>query len=209
VNRNVLLVGSEAPFGAAIVERLGADGYEVVAVPGTGNLDAELGKLKPGFAPHRVVVAPRRPRTTALADLAAEDLIADTDEALVGAETAARYLLRSAAKGESRRLVLLSGWAIMGLPGATTASAICGGLVGLAKSWALELGPEGINVNAVVAGPGVDGSDWADTLPPIGRHPTGEEIAHAVAFLLDERSSGVNGQAMFVCGGLTPGIMPT
>lgn len=209
MNRNVLVVGSEAPFGAAIVERLGADGYKVKGIPGTANLEAELDKLEPGFAPHRVVVAPRRPLTTPLSELAAEDLISDTDEALVGAETAARHLLRSAERGEARRLVLLSGWAVMGLPGATTASAICGGLVGLAKSWALELGPEGITVNAVVAGPGVDGSDWAETLPPTGSHPTDQEIAHAVAFFLDERSSGVNGQIMFVCGGLTPGIMPT
>jgi NAD(P)-dependent dehydrogenase (short-subunit alcohol dehydrogenase family) len=97
----------------------------------------------------------------------------------------------------------------MGLPGATTASAVTGGLIGLARSWALELGPEGITVNAVVAGAGVEGSDWEQALPPIGHHPTDDEVAHAVTFFLDERSGGVNGQVLFVCGGLTPGIMPT
>ncbi len=209
MNRQVLVVGTDAPFGAGIVKRLRADGYEVGGIAGTAGLEAALGKLEPGFVPHRMVVVPRRPTVTPVSELAPEDLIGDTDEALVGAETAARHLLMSATKGSARRLVLLSGWAVMGLPGATTASAIAGGLVGLAKSWALELAPEGVTVNAVVAGPGVDGSEWEATLPPTGAHPTDDQIAHAVAFFLDERSGGVNGQVMFVCGGLTPGIMPT
>jgi 3-oxoacyl-[acyl-carrier protein] reductase len=173
------------------------------------DLEAALKKLKPDFSPHRVVVVPRKPATTSLSDLAAEDFIGTTEEALVGAETAARYLLNVAPAGQARRLVLLSGWAVMGLPRATTASAVMGGMIGLAKSWALELGPEGITVNAIVAGAGVDGSDWEKALPPIGHHPTNEEIAHAVTFFLDERSGGVNGQVLFVCGGLTPGIIPS
>lgn len=83
-----------------------------------------------------------------------------------------------------------------------------GGLLGLTRSWALELAPSGITVNAVVAGAGVVGSDWDRSLPPIGRHLTEEDVAHAVAFFLDERSGAINGQVLFVCGGRTPGIIP-
>ena len=105
-------------------------------------------------------------------------------------------------------LILLSGWAAMGLPFASAAAAVMGGVVGLARSWALELAPSGITVNAVVAGAGVVGTNWNRSLPPIGRNPTEEEVARAVAFLLDDYSGGINGQVLFVCGGRTPGIIP-
>jgi len=209
MNNTVLVVGSDAPYGAAILKRLQAEGYVVIGLTNTSDLATAIEKLKPDFSPQRVIVVPRLPPTTPISDLAAEDLILATDDALVSAEVAARYLLSSAPAKHPRRLVLLSGWAVMGLPDATVASGIMGGLIGLAKSWALELGPEGITVNAVVAGAGVVGSHWEDSLPPIGHHPTDDEVAHAVLFFVDERSGGINGQVLFVCGGLTPGIMPT
>ncbi len=151
-------------------------------------------------------MVPQRPRVARISDVLPEDLIAAVDKALVGAEVSARYLL-STGSGPGR-LIIISGWAAMGLPGASTAAAAMGGLLGLTRSWALELGPSGITVNAVVAGAGVDGSNWDRSLPPIGRHPSEEDVAHAVAFFADERSGAINGQVLFVCGGLTPGIIP-
>ena len=209
MNKNVLVVGSDAPYGAAVVKRLRDDGHEVVGLACTADLPEALGRLKPGFSPQRLVVVPRLPATTPISELAAEEFVSAAEDALVGAEVAARFLLNTSPTPLARRLVLLSGWAMMGLPRASTAAAIMGGTIGLARSWALELGPAGITVNAIVAGAGVEGSDWADTLPPIGRHPTDEEVAHAVTFFLDERSGAVNGQVLFVCGGLTPGIIPS
>ena len=206
---NVVVVGGDVPFGAAVVKRLEADGFGVAALAASDDPQPGLAALRPDLSPQALVFLPRRPRVRRIADLEAEELISGTDAALVGAESSARYLLKSAPDGTPRRLVLVSGWAALGLPGATTASAVAGGLIGLAKSWALELGPAGVTVNAVVAGPGVEGSQWEKALPPIGRHPGDDDIAHAVRFFIDERSGGVNGQVMFVCGGLTPGIMPT
>ncbi len=224
---DVLVVGCDAPYGTAIAKRLGIEGYNVAGISyrspkagigfpalklesfRTSDWSATIEQRMPGFCPQRIVVVPRHPPLTPISDLLAEELISAVDEALVGAEAAARYLLSvRSGSGSPARLIILSGWAAMGLPFASTAAAVMAGLVGLARSWALELAPRGITVNAIVAGAGVVGSDWGRSLPPIGRHPTEEEVAHAVAFFLDERSEAINGQVLFVCGGRTPGIIP-
>ena len=223
---DVLIVGCDGPYGTAIAKRLGSDGFRVAGVfhgsleSGSGiptipwegfqaaDLSGAISRHLPGFSPERIVFVPRPPKAARISDLVAEELISAADEALLRAEGAARYLLSNRAGSGPARLVLLSGWAAMGLPYASTAAVVMGGLLGLARSWGLELAPGGITVNAVVAGAGVVGSNWDRSLPPIGHHPTEEEVAHAVAFLLDERSIAVNGQVLFVCGGLTPGIIP-
>lgn len=223
-NNCVLIVGCDMPYGAALCERLRSDGYEISGVAYGGfqgkfpaftlpasnlaSLAATLQQRLPGFRPQRIVMIPRRAALAEIADIAAEDFIAMADETLVGAEVLARFLVSTRTEGQPARLVLLSAWAALGLPGASTSAAVMGGLLGLTRSWALELGASGITVNAVIAGAGVEGSGWDAAQPAIGRHPSDEEIAHAVAFLLDERSSGISGQVLSVCGGLTPGIIP-
>jgi NAD(P)-dependent dehydrogenase (short-subunit alcohol dehydrogenase family) len=226
MRRDLLIVGCDAPYGRAIAARAMKDGhgvagvsyrapcgegaFPVILVPDlhTADLPARMEAQLPGFRPCAMVVIPRPPRTATVAETSAEDFVAAADEALVGAEVAARYLLCRRAATRPAQIVLLSGWAAVGLPFASTGAAISGGLLGLARSWALELAPDGITVNAVVAGAGVIGSGWDTAIPPIGRMPTEDDVAHAVAFLIDERSAAINGQALFVCGGLTAGVIP-
>ena len=77
---------------------------------------------------------------------------------------------------------------------------------------AMELGAENIRVNAVSAGPirtlsasGI--KDFLDLLhtakekSALKRNITTEEVAHAVAFLASDLSSGITGQTLFVDGG--------
>ena len=84
-------------------------------------------------------------------------------------------------------------------------------VIGLTKQMALELGPQGVNVNAVGPGPvdtpltRVGHSDatreaYLDLIP-LGRYGTVEEMADAAAYLAGEQASYVNGHVLFVDGG--------
>jgi 3-oxoacyl-[acyl-carrier protein] reductase len=87
------------------------------------------------------------------------------------------------------------------------------GLLGLTKSLALELGREGVRVNAVAPG-------WTNTRMtadfdavtreriedrnPLGRFAEPEEIADAVLFLASDAATYINGHELRVDGGQVP-----
>ncbi len=51
------------------------------------------------------------------------------------------------------RIVLMSSRGALGLPTRTAYSATKAGMVGMARTWSLELAPHGITVNVVAPGP--------------------------------------------------------
>ena len=85
------------------------------------------------------------------------------------------------------------------------------GVIGFTKTWARELGPKGIRVNAVC--PGFIRTPILDTIPepviqkmidkvPLGRLGKPEEIAGVYAFLASDDAAYLNGAVIEVSGGI-------
>ncbi|HVY05118.1 MAG TPA: beta-ketoacyl-ACP reductase [Burkholderiales bacterium] len=86
------------------------------------------------------------------------------------------------------------------------------GVIGLAKTWARELGRKGIRANAVC--PGFVETTILKSIPekvmqsmvervPLGRLARPEEIANTYAFLASDEASYINGAVIEVSGGMT------
>ena len=101
-------------------------------------------------------------------------------------------------------------WGLRGASCEVTYSATKAALIGFTRSLAAELAPTHIRVNCVA--PGVIKTDMLDALPdgvlpqlaeetPLRRIGVPEDIAHAVAYLADEKASFVTGQVLTVDGG--------
>lgn len=113
------------------------------------------------------------------------------------------------------RGVILNASSVVGLYGnfgQTNYAATKFGVIGFTKTWARELGPKGVRVNAVA--PGFIATHILDTIPekvleemkhrvPLHRLGTAEEIANAYAFLASDEASYVNGAVLEVSGGMS------
>jgi 3-oxoacyl-[acyl-carrier protein] reductase len=113
------------------------------------------------------------------------------------------------------RIVNISSRVILGKKARTVYSSTKAGMVGLTRTWALELGAFGITVNAISPGP-VMTELFNKNNPPevakkliqavvVGRAGTPDDIARAVLFLADRDSGYITGQVLHVCGGSSLG----
>ena len=111
------------------------------------------------------------------------------------------------------RIVNISSRSLLARPGGSVYSIAKAGLVGMTRSWALELADQGITVNCVAPGP-VATSMFARNNPPglarttallkavpMGRPGEPHEIAEAVLYFLSPVAGFTTGQTLFVCGG--------
>lgn len=116
---------------------------------------------------------------------------------------------------ERKAGVVLNASSIVGLYGnfgQTNYAASKFGVIGMAKTWARELGKHGIRVNVVC--PGFIETSILKSMPekviraleervPLGRLGKPEEIAGTFAFLASDEASYINGAVIEVSGGMT------
>ncbi|HKM68086.1 MAG TPA: 3-oxoacyl-[acyl-carrier-protein] reductase [Candidatus Acidoferrum sp.] len=115
-------------------------------------------------------------------------------------------------KGRGRIINASSIVGLYGNFGQTNYSASKAGVIAMTKTWARELGPKGIRVNAVA--PGFIATDMVKKMPekvlqtmaektPLRRMGEPRDVANAYLFLASEEAEFINGVVLSVDGGLT------
>ena len=232
-----LVTAASRGIGRGIATRLTQDGYTVVTLdreapaallPGESFIRvdladgsataAALAEAVERHAPTRLVNNAGTVRPGPLEDVTVADLEAVVSLNLRCSIQCAQAVLPAMKAARFGRIVNVASRAALGKELRTVYAATKAGLLGMTKTWALELAAVGITVNAI--GPGPIGTELfhqanpADSPKtkaivegvPVKRLGTPEDIAHAAAFLLDERAGFVTGQVLYVCGGMTVGL---
>lgn len=238
--RTALVTGASRGIGRAIALRLAAQGAIVVAAAREQNARAVVDEIAAAGGRAEVAAldvtdaaaieqaiaatVERHKRLDILvnnAGIARDQLLLrlkrEDWEAVIATNLTSAFTLTQAAlkpmiRQRSGRIVCISsvvGQA--GNPGQANYAASKAGLVGFAKSVALEVASRGITVNVVA--PGLIETDMTRALPdatrenwtariPLRRLGTPEDIAAAVCFLASDEASYITGQVVAVNGGM-------
>ena len=238
MSRVAAVTGGSAGIGKAICERLLADGYEVVSLsrrateiahPKLHSLEVDLTdraataeavkQLTSRFEVDTVIHNAGVIRPALLPEVKLEDLDALVDLHLGCAVQLVQAALPAMQRQGFGRVVLLSSRAALGLQTRTVYSATKAGMLGMARTWALELAPQGVTVNVVAPGPirtdmfydvvekGSERERQLAASIPVRRLGLAEDVARAVSFFVDDRNGFVTGQVLYVCGGTSVGSL--
>lgn len=231
-----IVTGGSAGIGAAICRRLLDDGARVISIARRPpdfthkNLSfvkadlairSETAAALAGIAARetvlRVVHNAGVIRPALIEDASLEDLDYLTELHLASMEALVKVALPAMKKAKFGRIVGISSRGALGLATRTNYAATKAGMIGMLRTWALELGPHGITSNCVAPGPVEsemfheivpDGSDRKQKLAaaiPVKRIGAPEDVAHAVSFFLSKDAGFVTGQTLYVCGGTSIG----
>ncbi len=228
-----LITGGNRGIGLAIAEKFKADGYQVVVSHRSGNLPAGLdgvimdvtdsesvnsaiAEIERKFGQIDVLVANAGITKDGLVmRMSDEDFESVVETNLTGAFRVARACTRGMMKRKSGRMIFVgSVVGMLGSAGQVNYAATKSGLIGMARSFARELGSRGITANVVA--PGFVDTDMTAVLDearkaeivgavPLGRFCTPKEVAGVVAFLASPEAAYISGAVIPVDGGLGMG----
>ncbi len=206
---------------AATVSAVRSHGKEAEAfqadVRETTQVEAMIGAVLDGFGRIDGLVnnAGVMPESRVV-DMAEDEWRHVIDVNLTGAFLCSRAALPGMLQRGSGSIVMISSrLGQIGFAGVAHYAAAKAGLLGLARSLAKEVGPEGVRVNVVA--PGVTITDMATDVMegevgrrrlaelPSGRFATAEEVAASAVFLLTDAAAMYHGQTLCPNGG---GHMP-
>jgi len=228
-----LVTGGNRGIGLAIAHSLKAAGHDVVVtyrsgvapdgfksvqmdVTSTESVDAGFASIEEQWGVPEVIVANAGITKDGLVmRMSDEDFESVIDANLMGAFRVARRATKGLLKLKRGRLIFVgSVVGSVGSAGQVNYSSSKAGLVGMARSFARELGSRGITANVIA--PGFVETDMTATLDekrrteiagsvPLGRFCTVEEIAGVVTFIASPQASYISGALIPVDGGLGMG----
>ena len=231
-----IVTGGSAGIGLAVVQELLKGGEEVVSLDLKPSPEKKARHLAVDLTDPAATawaaaeIAKKHPVTTLihnagtirpapLPEVKVEDL-----NALVNLHLSAAVILLQACLPAMKaagfgRVVLVSSRAVLGLPTRTSYSATKAGMLGMARTWALELAPQGITVNVVAPGP-IETDNFHSIVPrgspqvdkvtqsiPVKRLGQAGDVARAVLFFAHRDNGFVTGQVLYVCGGTSVGTL--
>jgi NAD(P)-dependent dehydrogenase (short-subunit alcohol dehydrogenase family) len=237
--RVAIVTGGASGIGAAISRRLLSDGYEVISLalgrPDWSDkhlhaVEVDLtdeqaareaaADIAARFAVTHIVHNAGTIRPALLPDVKTKDLHELTQLHLGAALQLVQATLPTMQANSFGRIVLISSRGALGLQTRSAYSATKAGMIGMGRTWALELAPHGITVNIIAPGPIGGTQMFHDIVPagsareaalaqqiPVGRLGTPEDVANAVMFFAAREASFVTGQVLYVCGGASVGTL--
>ena len=228
-----LVTGGNRGIGLAIAQSLQADGHRVVVtyrsgsapagfnavqmdVTSTESVDAAFAEIESQWGQPEIIVANAGITKDGLVmRMSDEDFESVINANLTGAFRVARRATKGLLKLKRGRLIFIgSVVGGVGAAGQVNYSASKSGLVGMARSFARELGSRGITANVIA--PGFVETDMTAELDekrrsdiagqvPLGRFCTADEIADVVTFIASPQASYITGALIPVDGGLGMG----
>jgi len=228
-----LVTGGNRGIGLAIATALKSSGMEVVVTYRSGpapagfhavmldvtseaSVDEAFTSIEEQWGTPGVIVANAGiTKDTLVLRMSEDDFASVIDANLTGAFRVAKRATKGLLKLKGGRLIFIgSVVGSVGAAGQVNYSASKAGLVGMARSFARELGSRSITSNVIAPG-FVETDMTADldekrrndiaTQVPLGRFCTAEEIADVVSFIASPQASYITGAVIPVDGGLGMG----